>query len=89
MYNDNPCYMLRQAHRQFAALGAAEFGLRSMFSQDDDDWTSQDRTISQNLEALEEFQLMAAQRLLTAKRRHDAWLKKQRDDAAKQVADAD
>ena len=89
MNNENPCYMLRQAHRQFAALGAAEFGLRSMFSNDDDAWTPQDRTIAQNLDALEDLQVMAAQKLLTAKRRHDAWLKQQRDDAARQVADAD
>lgn len=89
MYNENPCSLLRQAHRQFAALGVAEFGLRSMFSDDDDAWTSRDRTIAQNLDTLEDLQLIAAQKLLTAKRRHDAWLRKQRDDAAKQVADAD
>ena len=89
MHTDNPCYLLHQAHRQLAALGAAEFGLRSMFSIEDDAWTSQDRAISQTLEELEELRLMAAQRLLTAKRRHDVWIKKQRDDAAKQVAEAD
>ena len=89
MHTENPCYLLRQAHRQLTALGIAEFRLRSMFSEDDDAWTSQDRTISQTLDDLEELRLMAAQRLLTAKRRHDAWLKKQRDDAAKQVAEAD
>ena len=89
MQNDNPCQLLREAHRQLAALGAAEFGLRSMFSDDDDAWNSKDRTIAQNLDALEDLQLMAAQKLLTTKRRHDAWLKKKRDEAAKQVADAD
>ena len=88
MHEENPCYMLRKAHRRFAALGSAEFALRAMFSEDDDT-NSQDRAICCALEELEELQFRVAQDLLTAKRRHDAWLKRQRDEAARQVAEAD
>lgn len=89
MYENNPCYLLRKAHRQFAALGSAEFALRAMFSEDDDTFNSQDRAICAQLDELEELHFRVAQDLLTAKRRHDAWLKKQREQAAKQVAESD
>ena len=81
--------MLRQAHRQFAALGAAEFALRRMFSEDEDTLDSQDNAICAQLHELEQLQFRVAQDLLTAKRRHDAWLKRQRDEAAQQVAEFD
>lgn len=89
MHEENPCYMLRKAHRRFTALGSAEFALRAMFSEDDDTFNSQDRAICAQLDELEELQFRVAQDLLTAKRRHDAWLKRQRDAAARQVAEAD
>ena len=89
MYQENPCSMLRQAHRQFAALGAAEFALRRMFSEDEDTLDSQDNAICAQLHELEQLQFRVAQDLLTAKRRHDAWLKRQRDEAAQQVAEFD
>ncbi len=88
MYEDNPCYMLRRAHRQFAALGSAEFALKAMFNEGDEN-NSLDRAICHTIEELEQLQFRVAQDLLTAKRRHDAWLKRQRDEAAQQVAEAD
>mgnify|MGYP001338911092 CR=1 FL=1 len=88
MTHTNPCEELQKVHRQFSALGAAEFALRSMFS-DGDEFTPRDRTICGQLEELEYFQFRVAQDLLTAKRRRDAWLRKQREEAAKQVADSE
>ncbi len=89
MYEENPCYKLRRAHRQFAALGAAELALRAMFTEDEDTFNAQDRAICAQLDELEELHFGVARNLLTAKRRHDAWLKRQRDEAAQQVAEAD
>ena len=88
MTEPNPCSKLHQIHRRFASLGAAEFALRSMFS-DGDEFNSQDAAICANLDELEELQFTVAQELLTAKRRRDTWLKTQREDAAKQVAESE
>lgn len=88
MIDTNPCRELQKVHRQFSTLGAADFALRSMFS-DGDEFTSRDNAICGHLEVLELLQFRVAQDLLTAKRRHDAWLKEQREEAAKQVADTE
>ena len=89
MTESNPCSQLHKIHRRFASLGAAEFALRSMFSSDVDEFNSQDAAICANLDELEELQFTVAQELLTAKRRRDTWLKTQRENAAKQVAESE
>jgi len=60
-----------------------------MFSEDEDTFDQHDKAICSQLSVLEEMQFRVAKDLLKAKRRHDAWLKRQRDEAAQQVAEAD
>ena len=81
----NPCEQLRHARRNLFALGAAQLALRGQFSVDDDVYTGLDAAICASLSHLEELQLMLAKQLVTADRRHEAWLKKLREDAQKQV----
>ena len=59
-----------------------------MFTEDENTFNAQDRAICAQLDELEELQFCVAQDLLTARRRHDAWLKRQRDEAAQQVAES-
>jgi hypothetical protein len=89
MTESNPCRKLYTLHRRFATLGTAEFALRSMLSVDEDEFNSQDSAICGYLDELWELQFIVAQELLTQRRRRDAWLEAQREDAAKQVADSE
>lgn len=85
MNDSTPCEQLNDARRNLFALGSAQFALRGLLSVDDDDFTGMDGAICSSLSTLEDIQLMLAQQLVTAHRRHEVWLKKLREDAQKQV----